>query len=232
MNSIVREWQAAGLRTSLGNEWSTKSLKVLLENPRLCGWRRLNGEIVRDDSGNPVVGQWTPIVTSQQWEAADAILRARKGRIVHPNGSIGDLLPTDFRQHLLTGILRCGKPRHDGSGICGAPLRIKHQRDCRVHLYSCVPRSKGGCAGTSRNGRKVDEYITEAVLAKLEERRMMAVRGAPWTGEEELRRLVSQRDTLAERWNAGDISDEFFFPQLRKIEDRVKALRTNALGTA
>jgi DNA invertase Pin-like site-specific DNA recombinase len=226
LNSIVLEWRAEGLRTSLGNEWSARSLKVLMGNPRLCGWRRLNGEIVRDGSGNPVVGQWEPIVTPQQWEAVDAILSARRGHAVHPDGSVGLALASDFREfrYLLSGILRCGKPLEAG-GICGAPMRVKHQKDCRSHIYTCVSKTRGGCAGVGRNGAKVDEYITEAVLAKLEERQIAAVETVRWSGDEELNRLVTQRETLAAEWHEGGISDEFFFPRLRKLEERIGELR-------
>jgi hypothetical protein len=38
------------------------SLRVTLANPRMCGWRSLNGEIVRDDRGNLVIGSWERIV--------------------------------------------------------------------------------------------------------------------------------------------------------------------------
>lgn len=53
LNSIAREWIAAGVRTSVGNQWSVRSLRLTLANPRLCGWRMLHGEIVTDDSGDP-----------------------------------------------------------------------------------------------------------------------------------------------------------------------------------
>jgi DNA invertase Pin-like site-specific DNA recombinase len=93
LNSIVNEWQRNGIRTSLGNLWTATSLKVTLNNPRLCGWRAINGEIVRDGHGSPVIGQWTPILTPEQWLAAKAIFDARKGRMFYPDGTIGDILP-------------------------------------------------------------------------------------------------------------------------------------------
>lgn len=89
MHSIALGWQHLGVKTVLGNEWTTRSLRVTLANPRMCGWRRLNGEIVRDDSGKPVVGSWERIVEPEQWMAVDAIITARKGHAVLPDGSIG-----------------------------------------------------------------------------------------------------------------------------------------------
>jgi hypothetical protein len=37
--------------------------------------------------------------------------------------------------------------------------------------------------------------------------------------------LVNQREALAAQWHEGGISDEFFFPSLRKIEERIGELR-------
>jgi len=104
-------------------------------------------------------------------------------------------------------------------------MRVNHQADCHSHIYTCVSRTRGGCAGVGRNGAKVDEYVTEAVLAKLEERQIATVQTLPWAGEDELNRMVNQREALAAQWHEGGISDEFFFPCLRRNEERIAELR-------
>src|SRR4051812_40283248 len=122
LNSIAREWITAGVRTSLGNQWSARSLRVTLANPRMCGWRMLQGEVVIDDNGQPVQGAWEPIVDPETWQAINAIMSTRKGRGVNPDGSTGKALSSDFSGHryLLSGILRCGKPRPGGT-LCNCP---------------------------------------------------------------------------------------------------------------
>src|SRR4030095_8497235 len=138
-----------------------------LANPRLCGWRRLNGEIVKDDDGQPVVGAWEPIIDAATWQSIEAIVQSRKGRSVGPDGAPGDVLTADFAKHryLLSGIARCGKPKADGS-LCGAPLRARwFGGKNRVFHYICQPKSQGGCAGICRRGDECDEYISEMVLA-------------------------------------------------------------------
>ena len=65
LHTICMEWTAAGVKTSVGNNWTMRSLKLAIWNPRICGWRRLNDEIVRDPSGEPVIGSWEPIITPQ-----------------------------------------------------------------------------------------------------------------------------------------------------------------------
>jgi hypothetical protein len=62
------------------------TLKAVLSAPRLCGWRRLNGEIVRDGEGKAVVGKWEPILTPEEWLAVQAVIDTRKGRLVHNDG--------------------------------------------------------------------------------------------------------------------------------------------------
>jgi DNA invertase Pin-like site-specific DNA recombinase len=227
LNSIVRDWQQRGVKTSTGREWTQRSLRSTLDNPRLCGWRRIGGELVRDETGLPIKGQWAPIISPEQWQAIDAIISARKGRRVAPDGSPADALPHDHREHkyLLGGILRCGKPRPDGAP-CNARLRVTHHRDCRQHLYACPTRSQGGCGGLGRRGDKVDEYITEMVLAKLEEREAVAADGAgPWPGETELLRIEGKLATLRAEWQQDQVSDDFFFSTVRQLEARQSELR-------
>lgn len=43
LNSIVLEWHRQGLVTTRGNAWRPQTLKQLMRNPRLCGWRRIGG---------------------------------------------------------------------------------------------------------------------------------------------------------------------------------------------
>jgi DNA invertase Pin-like site-specific DNA recombinase len=84
LNSIVGQWIREGRKTTTGWTWTTTSLKVMLKNPRLCGWRMINNELIRDAAGEPVVGKWEAIITPEQWMALNAIFTARKGRTVAP----------------------------------------------------------------------------------------------------------------------------------------------------
>lgn len=226
LNSIVREWQRGGVKTTTGREWTTTSLKRAFQNPRMCGWRRLNGEIVTDDSGKPYVGSWDALIEPEEWEALDGLFQSRKGKVVGRYGVIGDA-PADFltRKHLLTGLAICGKPREDGT-ICGSKLRVgRYPYDYSRHLYQCMPKSLGGCAGTARNGRFVDEHITEAALAKLEERAAMKVASAPWNRQTELDDYEAMFAALREQWRDRRISNEFYFADAQHLQDKIAELR-------
>ncbi|CAM5314508.1 MULTISPECIES: recombinase family protein [Streptomyces] len=223
LHSILLQWREEDVRTVHGNAWSARSLKLALWNPRLCGWRRHNGELVRDADGIPVVGQWELIITPKEWMAIDALFSARIKPNVKADGTV-----TDYRtpSHLLTGILRCGKPKPDGR-ICNAPMRVSTRRDLSGgFVYQCPARSMGGCGGSGRNGVKVDEYVTEAVLAKLEERAVVKRESeGEWDGAEELERLTRKQRTMLQKWQDDLISDELFFPENHKMEVRIKELR-------
>src|SRR5262249_44328467 len=109
-------------------------------HPRLCGWRAINGELVRGADGNPLRGRWETIIPPPQWLAIKAIFDVRKGRQFYPDGSVGDMLPPEHHapHHLLTGILRCGRARPDGS-LCNTPLRITSHRQGKSPLDSFPP---------------------------------------------------------------------------------------------
>jgi DNA invertase Pin-like site-specific DNA recombinase len=228
LNSIVNEWQRLEVITTLGNKWTATSLKATLSSPRLCGWRAINGELVRGADGNPLPGQWQTIITSEQWLALKAIFDARKGRLFYPDGTVGEILPPEHHapHHLLTGILRCGKPMQDGS-LCNTPLRITSHKHVKSHLYCCPAKSAGGCGGVARRGDLIDQFISEAVLAKLEERTMTARNAEPWPGEADLARQREKLAKLRARWESDEISDELFFSAVKPLEDRIKQLRAD-----
>lgn len=66
LNSVTLEWQDKGVLTPRGNLWTATVLRKTLGNPRLCAWRMINGELVRDAGGQPIVGQWEPILTTDE----------------------------------------------------------------------------------------------------------------------------------------------------------------------
>ena len=228
LNSIVNEWRRIGVVTTLGNPWKVHSLKVTLSNPRLCGWRAINGELVRGTDGNPVAGQWEAVITPEQWLAVKAIFDARRGRQQYPDGTLSDVLPPEYHEphHLLTGILRCGRIEPDGS-LCNTPLRVTGHPNVKSHLYCCPAKAAGGCNGLARRGDLIDQYISEAVLAKLEERTMTSQDAEPWPGEADLARQREKLASLRSRWEADEISDELFFGAVKPLEDRIRQLRAD-----
>lgn len=230
MNSIVAAWRRAGVQTAGGREWSVASLRAALKSPRLCGLRVIGGtELVRDEHGEVVVGRWEPLVSVEEWEACQAVFRARAGHLVSADGTIGALIAPDARETraLGTGILRCGNMRPDGT-LCNAPLRSQrnYSRPAAGHRYACRDGNAGGCGGVSRSGPEVDRVLTDLVLAKVEADTAAAVEvGRDWPGAADLASVEGRAGELRRRWLGGQIGDESFYPLLAGLEKQARDLR-------
>ncbi|GAB2465253.1 recombinase family protein [Streptosporangium sandarakinum] len=234
LHSIIRGWQALGVKTSLGNDWAVASLKVALKNPRICGLRELGGELVRDAGGEPIRGKWAAIITEEEWAAIRAVFNARKGHFVTRDMEIGKAHPPDYRDptYLLSAIIRCGRPRPDGT-LCNTPLRVNVRKNATHHDYTCRSKAEGGCGGLSRRGDLVDEYVSEAVLAKLEERSFAAsAEGSTWDGEAKLESAKERLEELTRQWNTGKISNDLFFKLAPGLEKEIARLRTERANLA
>ena len=76
LNAVVADWNQRGITTPRGNPWRKSSVKDVLRNPRVAGIRsralrtvdpvtqRVSRfvENVLDANGEPVRGQWEPIL--------------------------------------------------------------------------------------------------------------------------------------------------------------------------
>ncbi|MEV4445455.1 MULTISPECIES: recombinase family protein [Streptomyces] len=126
ISAVIRKLKDAGVTTSTGRDWSHAGLKAVMRNPRLCGYRprqvidvdpvtgtaNTRVEIVLDDRGKPVIGQWEPVISVEEWEAVTELLGS------NPAPGQG----RNARKSLLRGTLRCD--RED----CGALLQSPKQR--------------------------------------------------------------------------------------------------------
>ncbi|WP_242911093.1 recombinase family protein [Actinomadura terrae] len=228
LNSIVKEWQERGLKTPRGNDWTTSPTRKMLANPRLCGWRMIKGELVEKD-GVPVEGEWEPIISTEQWEALRAIFETRKGNVLKEDGSVRQPLPRDHTEHryLLTGVLRCGRILPDGT-MCNTKLRVLNNRKRGTFRYFCKSKAQGGCGALARRGDKLEEFVSEAVLAKLEERGAVAAREVgPWPGQAELEEREGQMRELRDRFRQRKITNELFFQLIEDLEPEIARLRAD-----
>ncbi|WP_084265681.1 recombinase family protein [Actinomadura macra] len=228
VTALCNEWQRKGVKTPRGNDWVHVSLSRVLKNPRLCGWRMIRGELIMDDRGEPVSGQWEPIITPGQWQALHAIFAERKGKVIDRFGGDQGQLPRDFREHsyLLSAIARCGVVLDDGT-LCHRPLRAGQVTNADYHRYLCKAPAIGGCGRLTRRGDVVDEFVTEAVLAKLEERTTGPTDVGPWLGERELEMKQEQMRELRLRFAKHTISNTLFFTEVERLEPEIQQLRAD-----
>ena len=249
LSAIVNEWNAQGITTPLGNKWTNQTVKTVFRNPRICGFRSRNVreinaetgkeffrvEIVRDGEGEPVIGQFEPILTVDDWDAVTAMIgnHAIAGR------------GKNTRTYLLTGTLRCGKED------CGGRLRALKAHASRVKdptrfYYSCESKSKGGGGGgggVSILGQETDAWVTAAVIRKYEleaQRREAQTEPDPWPQEAELAEVRDDLRELSKARKERRVSAARYFAMLPELEtqerdllaDRERWIAKNVVGQA
>lgn len=148
--AIAREWNARGFTTGQGkrgqkftegqpgNPWRPDSVRTVLLNPRYCGKRALNGDIITD-------AVWPAPVTEDTWEAVRATLTDPARRSA----------PTGGARALLTGIARCG--------VCGATVHAGGSNRPGDRMYRC----SATLGHVGRRARPVDEYVGDVIVARL-----------------------------------------------------------------
>ncbi|MFI9721677.1 recombinase family protein [Streptomyces sp. NPDC052396] len=218
--SICRDWQAKGVVSPAGKPWKTHGLRRLLASARISGrrehtprssWegtRPLLGEIVAD-------AVWPGIVSHEHSDRVRKILSDPTRR--------RDVEGTTRRSYLLSGVLRCGKPKEDGKpcgwGMIGRPRS-------GVPRYVC-PNTPGtdACAGTATNTERTDDHVRDMVLAALESPVFMErLRGQDDTGKElyeEVREDEQALETLAQDMGERRISHKEWMIARKPIEERL-----------
>ncbi|MGW3442086.1 recombinase family protein [Streptomyces sp. NPDC001076] len=221
VSEIVRRWNDAGFITSRGNPFQHQTVKQILTNPRLCGYREIKGELVRDGDDQPIVGDWQSIITPKEWFAISGKFREHEGAGI-PRGKV-------VHKYLLTGILRCGNIQEDGTTCNGKMVGMRAMERLKYdYVYTCR-KVLGGCNSNVKRGDKTDELIEKLVVAKLEQDAATYALGvSDWDKADALERAIKSRNELERRWHDDedtDIDDEMFFRNLPVLERRIKELR-------
>ncbi|MFI0217305.1 recombinase family protein [Streptomyces lydicus] len=217
IGTIRTRWQEEGL----GNpREGTKRMahhhvEHILTNPRLVGYRTYHGEILYDSDGKPVMGEWDPINTVEDWEAVCAAIAERK------QNRAGQSLA---RKYLLSGIARCG--------LCKAKIRGQVNRKWQPgskgaqYTYQCS-KVNGGCGKVGRVGEPVDRLIARLVLQ--EQREKAKAIGVPterrWPREQELENTLADIAQLIEAEKAKTITVSTLLQLLPDKERRRDALK-------
>ena len=139
LNKIATDWNAKGVKTSRGGTWKATTLRDVLMAARNAGLRSYRGEIIGKASIPAIVNEGT-------YRDAVAIL-TDPARTLAPANGYG-------RKYLLTGLIACG--------VCGQPMGSSLHSTSRLPIYLC--RHCGRC---SRNGARVDQYVTDLVVERL-----------------------------------------------------------------
>lgn len=141
--------------------WSPSTGLGILRNPRYAAistytqkeyqkdgnrrrtWR---AQILRDDAGEPIRGQWDPIVDDETWWRVQEILDDKR-RVTNTSGSTK-------RKRLGSGLYHCGLTNLDTGQVCGKKVTgASRGYTCPGHMV--------------RSGPAIDDFVTEVIAARL-----------------------------------------------------------------
>ncbi|MFB8351689.1 recombinase family protein [Streptomyces niveus] len=238
LSTVHEEWAELGVRSPQTPEGKTigySSVRYVLRNPRLCGYRAYVPQDVRERSGRvdpveylvertdgtPVTGQWETIFTPEEWHELVDELDSRK------NTGRGRKKGSTVTKRLLTGIARCAKC---GTGLSsGTYARRTTSYEKHGHYYYCR-KADGGCGSLSRSGPPVEEYVETILLGNLGQQ--VGNEASPGKGDPE---LAKDRETLrqveadkieARRLRADDeLSLAEFAREIRRLEQQERGVK-------
>ncbi|BCI53703.1 serine recombinase [Mycolicibacterium litorale] len=205
LSDICRLWNDAGALTqrwvrpkdSKGNPiasaepvlerrpWTAPQVSNFLRKPRNAGLRDYQGEIVGK-------GQWPALVDEDQWHQVQGVLDA-------PGRAPGR---KTVRKHLLTGVLKCGKPGCGGY-LSGQWVMQSKGGGAKAHsiTYACK-----GCRGCSVRAEHVEPLVYRAIAGRLAMADAADLLKAEHHDEAETQKLRAERMTLLARLD--EIADE------------------------
>lgn len=156
MNSILREWNAAGIKTAGGKVWVVSGLRQILVSARISGRREHHGRVTD-------TAEWPAIISARDSDRLRAVLGPARGRRPGPPA-----------RYLLSALLRCGR--------CGAAMttsraathaadRAKSSEKYATLSYACTrhPRSRPKACGRLRvRGTPLEDLVTNMVFVRVD----------------------------------------------------------------
>jgi hypothetical protein len=124
--------------------WRACNMSRFLRAPHHAGLVCHQGQVLSDADGNPVKGNWEPIVDPDTWFTVQNILSAPERKPT----------PKTVRRHLLTGLLRCGK--------CEGRMRGWKGKAAKAGRYYCTE-----CFGVTIMADLVESLILGDIADRL-----------------------------------------------------------------
>lgn len=209
LRSVCRDLNDRHVPTVTGSDWTTTVLRTILTSARISGQREHLGEIVAK-------GEWPEIITPTQTARLRTIL-------LDPNRRTN----RSPRRYPLTGVVHCGK--------CGAGL-VARPRDDGQRRYICAKGPNfSGCGGTAVLAEPLEQFVSEAVLHRLDTPRLQRAVARTLSAEDdadtlqaELEQAESELEELAGLRGEGAISVREWMAARVPIERR-RVAATKAL---
>jgi DNA invertase Pin-like site-specific DNA recombinase len=213
LRRICFDWNARGIPTTTGREWSSSVLSTTLRRDRNAGWRRHGKDL------HPAA-----------WEAI--INEATHLRLLNALGdSRRRTVRGGPRRHLLSGYVRCGR--------CGRNMHVLSRQAAGESFtrWRCR-RDPGspGCGTVSASYAAVERVVTEKLLAFMGSVDLGArvAQSDTTARRQECQRLLDEdrnalQDLIKERFVVRSEHSEMYAEAQRLLEERI---RTNGAALA
>ncbi|TDC23337.1 recombinase family protein [Streptomyces sp. 8K308] len=241
--TVHQEWVRQGVRgpqTPPGKTISYSSVRYVLRNPRLCGYRSYVPQEVRERSGRvdpveylvertdgtPVKGRWETIFEPAEWRELIDVLDARA------NPGQGRTAGSTVTKRLLTGIARCARC---GNGLSSG-VYARGTASCEKYgYYYYCRKADGGCGKLSRSGPPVEDHVEAVLLDNLRTRASdvpHAAAGDPelMRAKETLRQIEADKAEARQLRADGLFSLAEFAREIRRLEDLERQHRERVGG--
>ncbi|MBU3751153.1 MAG: recombinase family protein [Mycobacterium sp.] len=213
LRSLARALTEDGVPTRSGRPWNTRTVRDILSNPRYAGWVLYQREILTDENGNRLRGQWEPLVDADDFD----VVQARLSDPARKTNHVGT-----HRRYLGSNLFVCDE--------CSTPVETVNggKYTCRGHLM--------------RDHAPVDEFVIDVIAERLS-RPDFADLLAPDAADvkpltDAARRLRSRLEVADNDYAAGDIDAKLLkktksviSAELAEVESKLAAMTsTAALG--
>jgi site-specific DNA recombinase len=134
INAVAREWNAAGVKTTLGTAWKAPRVRRLLVNPRYAALKVHRGKVVGP-------GAWPALIDEDTHRGLVAFL-----------SDPARIKCTSFeKKYMGSGLYRCG--------VCGGPMRHAIAGNPSRRRYECANGQH-----VVRLGEPLDDLVERVVL--------------------------------------------------------------------
>jgi site-specific DNA recombinase len=202
LSSIVRDWNARGIKTPHGNCWTNMHLVSMLKRPRNAGILVFHGQ----EAGK---APWEPILAEAQWREVVSILSDPARRTHVTSNRISELG---------SGLYVCG--------LCGAKLRVGTSGNgSKVRCYRCPDHNH-----LTQAQAPLDEFVEWRIVTRLLEPdaiRLFAESDEPDLSETYTERQVvtGRLEDLGAMFAAGDIDGISFKRATVDLRAKLAALQ-------
>lgn len=186
--SLAVDLEARKVPTSTGVAWRSTTVRNLLMRPRIAGLREYDGVM------HPAV--WPSIISREQFE-----------RVQHTLAQRAHTRHRAPRSYLLSGLLRCGR--------CGRKLYSSARESRRRYICLSGPDHRG-CGRLTVEAARVEEWLTAAVLHRLDTPDMEAVLTNKQAKDERYDELTAERDRLLNRMT--ELGEMFAAGEVSRME--------------